>query len=46
MVEDICNKLSRNMTQDEWKVYVGEDIDYEETCTDNPFNIGVKKNDQ
>ena len=46
MIEDICDKLSRNMTEEEWKVYVGEDINYEETCTDNPFNIGVKKNDQ
>ncbi|MCK6617990.1 MAG: hypothetical protein L6Q51_10125 [Cyclobacteriaceae bacterium] len=28
----ICPKMSRNMTQDEWKTYVGNDIEYETTC--------------
>jgi hypothetical protein len=33
MAEKICPKLKRNLTQDEWKKYVGDaDIKYEPTC--------------
>ena len=32
LAEQICPKLTRNMTQDEWKKYVGNDIDFEYTC--------------
>ncbi|HEY0656280.1 MAG TPA: High-affnity carbon uptake protein Hat/HatR [Chryseosolibacter sp.] len=33
MAEQICPKLKRNMTLDEWKKYVGDaDIKYEPTC--------------
>ena len=34
LAEQICPKLKRNMTQDEWKKYVGEvsEIPYEYTC--------------
>lgn len=34
LAEQICPKLKRNMTQDEWKKYVGEgeNIKYEPTC--------------
>lgn len=34
LAEQICPKLKRNMTQDEWKKYVGEvsEIPYEHTC--------------
>lgn len=32
LAEKICPMLHRNMTQDEWKRYVGDDIDYENTC--------------
>jgi len=34
LAEKICPQLSRNMTQDEWKKYVGESVDlkYEITC--------------
>jgi WD40 repeat protein len=28
----VCPKLYRNMTQEEWKTYVGEKIDFETTC--------------
>jgi hypothetical protein len=28
----VCPKLNRNMSQDEWKKYVGDKIDYETTC--------------
>jgi len=32
MAEDICEILERNMTEDEWKTYVGNDIPFENTC--------------
>jgi WD40 repeat protein len=34
LAEQICPKLTRNMTQDEWKKYVGDndDLQYEITC--------------
>jgi len=32
----VCPKLKRNMTQDEWKKYVGDDIAYETTCIIGP----------
>lgn len=32
LASQVCPKLNRNMTQDEWVKYVGSDIDYETTC--------------
>lgn len=32
LAEQICPKLSRNMSMEEWKIYVGNDIGYEATC--------------
>ncbi len=32
LANKICPKLNRNMTQEEWKKYVGDGIDYENTC--------------
>ncbi|MBN8575807.1 MAG: hypothetical protein J0L66_02650 [Cytophagales bacterium] len=32
LAEQVCPKMERNMTQDEWRSYVGSDIDYESTC--------------
>ncbi|MFN3840836.1 MAG: hypothetical protein ACK4RF_09015 [Cyclobacteriaceae bacterium] len=32
LASQICPKMSRNMTQEEWKTYVGNDIEYENTC--------------
>lgn len=32
LANEICPKLTRNMTEDEWIKYVGNDIDYETTC--------------
>ena len=32
LADKICPKLARNMTQEEWKKYVGETITYETTC--------------
>lgn len=32
LANEICPKLTRNMTNDEWLKYVGEDTKYEKTC--------------
>lgn len=32
LASEICPKLKRNMTEDEWLKYVGSDIQFEETC--------------
>ncbi|HTF21948.1 MAG TPA: hypothetical protein VK658_27900, partial [Chryseolinea sp.] len=40
LAEQICPKLKRNMTRDEWKKYVGntEEIDYESSCQNLPIS--------
>ena len=32
MAQDICKYLYRNMADDEWDMFVGDDIDYVKTC--------------
>jgi len=32
MASDFCSMLVRNLTQEEWNQYYGEDIPYEQTC--------------
>ncbi|MBS1682475.1 MAG: hypothetical protein JST48_12250 [Bacteroidetes bacterium] len=32
LAEKVCPELSRNMTKEEWAIYVGKEIGYEETC--------------
>ncbi|MBP9927200.1 MAG: hypothetical protein KBF45_14560, partial [Cyclobacteriaceae bacterium] len=32
LAEQVCPKMERNMTKDEWDSYVGKDIGYESTC--------------
>jgi hypothetical protein len=32
MAEEICSKITRNMTAREWENYVGYDIEYQKTC--------------
>ena len=39
LIKDICTLVSRNMTQEEWNVYVGKDIAIEETCSQKSYNI-------
>jgi hypothetical protein len=41
LIPDICNYVSRNMSQDEWNMYVGKDIAYERTCQGKSFNIKI-----
>jgi hypothetical protein len=35
-MEMVCQKVWRNLTQEEWKQFVGEDIVYERTCSELP----------
>jgi WD40 repeat protein len=32
LAEQVCPKLTRNMTKEEWRIYVGNKIGYESTC--------------
>ena len=32
LAERVCPNLARNMTREEWRIYVGADIEYESTC--------------
>jgi len=38
MSSELCSKLTRNMTKDEWELYVGEDLPYEATCPNLKVN--------
>jgi WD40 repeat protein len=33
MVAELCKVLTRNLTKEEWSVYVGNDLPYEQTCS-------------
>jgi WD40 repeat protein len=41
LVKDICTLVSRNMTQNEWNMYVAKDIPLEKTCPDQNYNLRV-----
>ncbi|MDX9773554.1 MAG: hypothetical protein RBT02_09080 [Bacteroidales bacterium] len=43
MAEGLCDKVTRNLSRQEWSVYIGQDIEYEATCPDKAFNITVKE---
>lgn len=38
MKELLCGKVTRNMTREEWKEQVAEDLDFEKTCENYPGN--------
>jgi WD40 repeat protein len=42
LVNDICNTITRNLTQAEWNIYVGKDIPLEKTCLKNNLNIKIE----
>lgn len=42
LAPEVCNYISRNMSQDEWNTYVGKDIAYERTCQGKSFNIKIE----
>ena len=35
--EDACSRLTRNLTVEEWKEYLGPAIPYRKTCPNLPF---------
>jgi WD40 repeat protein len=41
LVKDICNIVTRNMTQEEWNIYVAKDLPLEKTCQEKSYNIKV-----
>jgi hypothetical protein len=38
MASILCGDVKRNMNKDEWEIYVGDDLPYEQTCADIPPN--------
>ena len=34
LADQICPKITRNLTQDEWQKYIGNDVPYKATCQD------------
>ncbi|MBE0676644.1 MAG: High-affnity carbon uptake protein Hat/HatR [Bacteroidales bacterium] len=43
LAENICFLVTRNMTSDEWAVYVGRDIEWEKTCDEKDINIRIER---
>ncbi|MDD3737077.1 MAG: hypothetical protein PHO11_07880, partial [Bacteroidales bacterium] len=43
MAEGLCDKVSRNLTEQEWKAFVGQDIEYEPTCPNREYRIRVRE---
>lgn len=41
MAQEMCSKVSRNISKKEWDAYVGEDIEYRKTCAELPPGEGV-----
>ena len=41
LAQNMCDLVSRNMTREEWNIYVGKDIPLEKTCKRN-FNIKIE----
>lgn len=42
-VSQICSNLDRNLTGKEWNIYVGEDINYEQTCSNLTSDVDLLK---
>lgn len=43
MTTGLCDKVTRNLSEQEWSAWVGGDIDYEATCPDKEYQIRVKE---
>lgn len=41
LAEMVCKKVSRNLTGEEWKEFMGNDIPYESTCPNLPSGEGM-----
>jgi WD40 repeat protein len=42
LARDMCSLVSRNMTPEEWNMYVGKDIPLEKTCQIKNYNIKIE----
>jgi WD40 repeat protein len=38
MSNKLCGMVTRNLTKDEWDIFVSEDLKYEKTCENHPEN--------
>lgn len=36
LTDQVCHRLSRNLTKEEWREYLGKDVRYSKTCKDLP----------
>lgn len=36
LTDKVCHRLSRNLTKEEWREYLGKDVRYSKTCKDLP----------
>jgi hypothetical protein len=43
MTDDLCTKVTRNFSEQEWRAYVGDDTEYEATCPDKALRIRVRE---
>jgi len=43
LIRGACERVTRNLTIDEWKHYAGPEIPYRRTCENLPFPPGYKK---
>jgi WD40 repeat protein len=43
MTDGLCDKVTRNLTEQEWTAFVGQDIEYEPTCPNRECRIRVRE---
>jgi ABC-type Fe3+/spermidine/putrescine transport system ATPase subunit len=43
LARNVCNLVTRNLTEDEWNLYVGRDIEWEKTCQEKDLNIKIER---
>lgn len=43
LADNICSLVTRNLTAREWSIYVGNDIEWEKTCQEKPFEIKIER---
>lgn len=43
MTDGLCDKVTRNLTEQEWTAFIGQDIEYEPTCPNRDYRIRVRE---
>lgn len=43
MTDNLCLKVARNLSVQEWSAFVGRDIEYEPACPEKPYQIVVRE---